>query len=573
MDEQTSIQVCLNFQEVSVKNHRKRLTVLWSQVEQAIQAAFDPRTSQDIRAQALDFVNRVRTDPQGWRVCLFLALREPRAQEVIRHVCLDTVNHAMQSHQLSEEDFGIVRDTILTYIRRFYGTGRIENDISDPTPILNKLTQTMTVLFAFQYRSFWPSFFHDMQTLTSLANDSNRDNAAGVDFYLRVLVSVHEDIGDTLITRSQEEQKRANELKDLVRERDVQSIANFWHEVLSQWRSKSDSIIELCLTCLGRWVTWIDISLVVNDALLDLLFDHLRPQPDSDVNSALQSRRIKALETFNELLSKKMGASDKLELIDFLKIDRAVSAAVQSRSLTELRSTSDYDTDFAEEVGKLVNNTVCDIVKILEGTQDTDNLSIRGQNQLQTFLPFIIRFLSDEYDEICASVIPCLTDLLTLMRKKLKSDGAFVANNTPMLSLILDAVIGKMRFDETTIWGNESTQTDEAEFEDLRRRLHVLQQAVAAVDESMYIAKITNIIVTTFDNYQNQNTQMDWRDIDLALHEMFLFGELGLKNGGLYSKTKPASPASERLIEMMFKLVQSGRIHVCSDARMKLTMA
>jgi len=39
-----------------------------------------------------------------------------------------------------------------------------------------------------------------------------------------------------------------------------------------------------------------------------------------------------------------------------------------------------------------------------------------------------------------------------------------------------------------------------------------------------------------------------------------LFGDLALKYGGLYSKSKPISPAAERLIEMMYKLTASGRL-------------
>ena len=64
---------------------------------------------------------------------------------------------------------------------------------------------------------------------------------------------------------------------------------------------------------------------------------------------------------------------------------------------------------------------------------------------------------------------------------------------------------------------------------------------------------------TTLETLQNQPGQLNWRDVDLALYEMFLFGTLAVQNGGLYSKTKPVSAAAERLIDMMFKLVESGK--------------
>ena len=528
-------------------------------MEQAVQVAFDTHASHDLKVQALDFLNRLRSEPQGWQVCLFLAFRESRPPEVVRHVALDVVNNVIQSQQLGEADLSVIRDNISTHLQRTYGGARSGSVEADPLTIENKITQTLTYLFMSMYPSLWTSFFHDILALTSNPSSPYKDNIPGIKIYLRILISVHEEIGDMLIARTTEEQRRDNDLKDLVRARDVQVIAASWHEILSQWRSRNDLIVDLCLTGMGRWVVWIDISLVVREELLSLLFDCLTHHPLSDSDTNLQMQRLKALETFSDLLSKKMGPGDKLELIEILKIERAVSLCVNSPSLTELRSSSEYDTDFAEEVGKLVNNTVSDIVRALEGANDKDQLSQRSITQLRSFLPYIIRFLSDEYDEICASVIPCLTDLLTVMRKKAKANSNFLAENSDMLPLILDAVIMKMKYDETSSWGNEDAQTDEAEFQDLRRRLHVLQQAVSAVDESVYISKITNVVLSAFESYHSQNGSVGWRDIDLALYEMFLFGELGLKNGGLYSKTRPASPASERLIEMMFKLVQSGK--------------
>lgn len=447
-----------------------------------------------------------------------------------------------------------MRDNTLGYIRNLYGHTDGSSLQLDPLAIQNKLTQTFTYLFTAMYSQSWPTFFHDILGLTASEN-----NAQGVMLYLRILISVHDEIADVLVPRTPEEQKRDNDLKDLVRQRDMQMIASSWHEILAQWKLKDDKVVELCLTCIGKWVTWTDISLAVNDSLLNLLFKLLDPpQSTSGQDDTTRHRREAAIETFIEILGKKMNASDKLELIDVLKINDAVSQLIASPALSDLRTTSDYDTDLAEEVAKLVNNTVSDIVRAMDGTQDNDAVSLRGSYQLQTFLPHIIRFLSDEYDEICSTVIPCLTDLLTLMRKKVKAGSNFLLQNSRMLHLILDAVVAKVKYDETSYWGNEDTQTDEAEFQELRKRLHILQQAVAAVDENMYVEKITNVVISTFEKCQAQTGRLDWRELDLAMHEMYLFGELGLKNGGLYSKTKPASPASEQLIQMMFRLVESG---------------
>ena len=450
-----------------------------------------------------------------------------------------------------------LRDNMLAYMQNTYGAAGSSNIELDPVSIQNKITQTVTNLFAALYANHWPSFFHDVLDLTVTTGSSSRDNAAGVMLYLRILVSVHDDIGDVLLPRTAEEQRRDNDLKDLVRQRDTAMIASSWHAIIAHWRSRDDSIVKLCLTAIGRWVTWTEISLAVNDSLLSLLFEYLNSQQYSDGNESLHERRDAAIEAFIDILSKKMIASDKIELIDVLKVNEAVIQLVESRELAEMRSTANYDTDLAESVAKLVNNVICDIVKALDSSQSNDLVLQRGSAQLKAFLPHVLHFLSDEYDEICSTVIPCLTDLLTLLRKKPKSSSALGHESSAMLPPILDVVILKTKYDETSFWGQDDAQTDEAEFQELRKRLHVLQRAIAAVDENMYIEKIRNVVISTFDTFQSQNGQLDWRDLELAMHEMELFGELGHRHG-LYSKTKPVTLAAEQLIEMMFKLVETG---------------
>jgi len=129
-----------------------------------------------------------------------------------------------------------------------------------------------------------------------------------------------------------------------------------------------------------------------------------------------------------------------------------------------------------------------------------------------------------------------------------------------MLLPILKALIAKIRYDETSSWGDDDEETDEVEFQELRKRLNVLQQIIAATDEQLYIDVLADVVGRTFDGLRTHGTQLDWRDLDLALHEMYQFGDLAVKQGGLYSKNKPNSQAAEKLVGMMLRLVESGII-------------
>ena len=439
----------------------------------------------------------------------------------------------------------------MTYIRNTYGSRREDRE-QDPISIQNKIIQTITCLFTALYISEWPSFFDDLLALSVNEDAIAQAKRLGVSFYLKVLISIHDEIADVLVPRSPEEQLRDTSLKDRVRQSDAKKIAESWQDILMRWKSKDDVVVEQCLLAIGKWASWTDISLIINENLLHLLFE-LVGSSQKLQRDQVESLRDASLNTFTEILAKKMKPSDKLDLVIILRINEIVGQLTASPSLNAMRSTSNYDNDLAESVAKLVNNTVYDVVNILDSNADKSTQN-RANDQLKIFLPYVLRFFSDDYDEICSGVIPCLTDLLTYLRKKTRADVDYAS----MLPPILQAIVAKMKYDETSSWGNEDAQTDEAEFQELRKRLQVLQQAVAAVDESLYIDTIGNIISTSLHTFQNQRGQVDWRDIDLAMHELFLFGELAVKNGGLYSKTKPVSPAAERLIGLMFEFVESG---------------
>lgn len=483
-------------------------------------------------------------------------LRDPRPSEVVRHVSLDVINAAIRTGQLNTESLAYIRDNLMVHIRSTYGVGdnaRIFR-MSDSINIQNKFTQTAAYLFVSLYTTEWNSFFHDMLGLTSTAGSTSRDNQPGVTFYLRVLNAVHDEIADVLLIRVPGEHKRNTDLKDLVRQRDAKMIALSWQQILSQWKDKDDTVVVLCLAAIRRWVAWTDISLIVNDSLLNILFQLVTPSRSDDPHCTT----FIATETFTEIVGKKTNSNDKLELIDVLKVKDVVSQLIESKGLRELRFTTNYDTDLAEAVARLVNNTICDIIKVLESVTDGTPASIRANAQLNTILPYFLRFFSDEYDEICSTVIPCLTELLGLFRRKAKLNSVFCSQNAGMLPPILNAVILKMKYDDDSVWDNEDSQTDEAEFQELRKRLQVAQQAISSVNEILCIETIRSLVNETIEKFRGEEGRIDWRDLELAMHEMYLLGEIGLKNGGLYSKAKAASPAAEQLVDMMFKLIDSG---------------
>lgn len=522
------------------------------QVEQAIQLAFDPRADQHLKSQAYDFLNHLREDDGAWQVCLSLFTRTPAPAEVVRLVILEIVNNAVQTQRLDRQSLVYIKERLLGYVRQWYAPEPTETD--SPT-IQNKLTQTITYLFTFLYASEWQSFFDDFRSLAGDAASIGTGNPAATVMYLRILGSIHDEIADVMIPRTAQEQKRSNDLKDLIRQRDVAKVSVTWQEILSRWRQMDLRIVEMCLRNMAKWISWIDVNLILNQTVQTALLE-LAGQPTTELKD--QTTRDAAIDTFTETVAKKMPPHDKIQLIQYLNVGTIVGQLVAGQALAEMRTTPNYDTDLAETVAKLVNNVVYDLVKVLETDEIDAATNAKASDLLQTFVPYLLRFFGDEYDEICSAVIPSLTDLLTMLRKNVKSKGASPSQYAGMLQPILEAIIAKMKYDDTASWGEEDEATDEAEFQELRKRLHVLQQTVAAVDESLYSQTLTHVVANTFARLDSADDRPNWRDLDLALHEMYLFGELAVKNGGMYQKSTPSSIASQQLLDMMSKMVDSG---------------
>jgi exportin-T len=524
------------------------------QVENAIQIASDPTSSQQLRGQAIDYLNQLRSQGSAWQACLALFIRDPRPSDIIRHTSLDLVNNAIQEHRLDEQSLVYIRDTLMGHIRQSYTPGAAPADTGH---IQNKLMQTMTYLFVALYPSSWQSFFDDFRALAGDSSAIGTANPATTFLYLRVLAQVHDEIADQLVSRPEDEKKRNTELKDLIRQRDAQKIAVSWQEILGKWRSTDLSLVEMCLRTIGRWVSWTDINLVVNQSMISTFLEMAGQQGISDPESPAGRVRDAAIDTFSEIVSKKMNPADKIELIVFLNLAEIVGQLINSPALAEYNSPN-YDNDLAETVAKLVNNIVFDVVKILENETVDEQTRQRADDLIRVFLPYLLRFFADQYDEVCSTVIPALTDLLTFLRKVQKKTGSVPQQYSGVLPPVLDAIIAKMKYDDTASWGEEDEQTDEAEFQDLRRRLHVLQQTVTAIDETYYIETLSREVNGTFGRLAQGDQSLNWRDLELALYEMYLFGELAIRNQGLYAKRVPSSVAAGQLVGMMNSMIDSG---------------
>jgi exportin-T len=90
----------------------------------------------------------------------------------------------------------------------------------------------------------------------------------------------------------------------------------------------------MCLKVIGRWVNWIDISLVVNQSFLSILLQLIgRVTPHNGEDRV----RDAAIGCLTETVGKKMKPGDKMDMIEFLNLGDIVAQLVASPATLTLR--------------------------------------------------------------------------------------------------------------------------------------------------------------------------------------------------------------------------------------------
>jgi len=119
--------------------------------------------------------------------------------------------------------------------------------------------------FQAEYPARWPSAFRD---LIAAAERS----APSADFFLRVLVSLDEDVISLDIPRSEAGSRASMALKDALRETDIGAIARLWGALVARSHAAAPPLAVAALDCIRRYTCWVDIALIANPDFVTVLF-------------------------------------------------------------------------------------------------------------------------------------------------------------------------------------------------------------------------------------------------------------------------------------------------------------
>lgn len=395
-------------------------------LEKAILLTYEQSATIDpsLRSQAYSYLDQIKssTIPSNLlRLCLELFDRSSLIQ--VHFWSLQTLHELLCHHYHS-----LTQSTDLPLLRSsLFGISK--KCAVFPAYLKNKLAQIFAFIISLEYPSLYSTPF--IELMPNLANG----DLASIDFYMRVLSALNDDLISLDYPRSPEEAAAATRVKDALRGQCVGQIVSFCFDAVSLYRLNDPDIATMVLETFKKYVSWIDIGLVANDAFLSLLFNVMQSPESKDCLKCAAANFMLAV------VSKRMEARQKLALLQTLKqqlsaVFTNAEFAVKIESLVTGYGTETlecYKKLKSDDALNLVEGSLPSLFHVMENSEDVDLANVVG-------------FLSD-YVAIIKSAksqkqVLYIGKILKLIHKQMQYDSMYRTNLD-----ILDKV-GKEEEDE-----------------------------------------------------------------------------------------------------------------------------
>lgn len=550
-------------------------------IREVISIANTSSSELDTKKQALEYLNEVKADPNASQLFASL-LTDIQSDDLTRFVCLqvlcDIITQASEAN--NNEQLLYIKTVTIDFLR-----GLIQSNTKDPEYFRNKISELLTRLFYASYGEYnenrWNTFFQDIITLLlieSLTKGPSTDfSPLGLDYFTRICGFINTEIADQTFVTSKAIQVKNNSLKDSMRIQDVQILVTIWLNTLKSTLPRSQvnidqvnvEIASLTLSCIGSYISWIDVNLIINEEYVSVVYNFLD----------YRQTQISCCQCLCEIISKKMKPVDKLTLLSMLNLTDKVVKIEQD------------DLEVYEKIAKLASSVGLELSIILDQCSDAlpqdPNFSelqqvanAADQQILIQVSPLVFKFMAYGYDSVTQQCFSFITQYLSVLKKLFAIGGkpgsavslaskrqSLTQNHSNFLLSLLEVIFKKMRIDESS---DEDSQDDIDEFnETIRTKLKVFQDSIVVINPAVYLENIStqieSLLVLT-------NNNKDWRDLELAIYQMHNLAESVRNNLFGINKTEIAtSEPATVLVKFMNALLQNSTIFTIDNSFVQIS--
>lgn len=494
----------------------------------------------DVRTQAFTYLQQVKASADGWFSCVQRFGTRVAGDDGVRFQCLAVIEHAIKTRygSLQPERINVLKATLSAWMESV-----LPRDGSEPNYIKNKVAQLSVLIFVNEFPEKWPTFFKDISRFLPTGG------AAAMDFYLRVMDAVDEIVVYREMARSSTEAARNGVIKDAMRANDLPGMADIWVGCLRTYTASHPAISCLCLQVIGKYIAWVDISLVVNPQMIQCILGLL---------PANVTTRKDAANCISAIISKGMPGAAKCQLISQLGLVGKIREWMQYVQ----QHGNDEENEFSIAVADLYSKVQEELLDTISTSSKAAPIGPGVVQLLESSLPVMCALLGHEYDDVSETVMPCVQKYIRFL-KGLKK-GQITAAGKQGVEMLLAVIIRKMRYDVD--YNHEAEGEDEDDFQEYRRSLKLVLQEIGFLDIS--------IVVRVAHEYVRVNlaratlATKTYQDIELALYIAYEMGEIA---GPQANFPAGQDPSASPLLPIMTAVVESQVTAVCLHPAVSLS--
>ncbi|KAK8484954.1 hypothetical protein V6N13_023737 [Hibiscus sabdariffa] len=467
-------------------------------VEKAILISFDESGAIDseLKSQAVNFCQKIKENPSICSLCIE-KLRFCKLVQV-QFWCLQALHEVIRvkygSMSLEEKNF--IRKSIFSMACLEGIDDKMCAVLDSPAFIKNKLSQVLVTLIYFEYPLIWSSVFVDF--LPHLSK-----GAVVIDMFSRILNALDDELVSMDYPRTPEEVAVAGRVKDAMRNQCVPQIVRAWYDIVSMYRNSDPEICATVLDCMRRYVSWIDIGLIVNDAFIPLLFELIL------VDGSSEQLRAAAAGCVLAVVSKRMDAQSKLSLLKSLQISRVFGLV-----------SDDNDSELVSGIAALITGYAVEVLECSKRVSSED-AKVVSTELLDEVLPTVFYVMQNCEMDAAFSIVQFLSGYVATM----KSLSPLQENKMLHISQILEVICAQIRYDP--MYRNNLDILDkigveeENRMSEFRKDLFVLLRNVGRVAPEVTRIFIRNSLANAITSSSDKNVE----EVEAALSLLYALGE------------------------------------------------
>ncbi|KAK3030933.1 hypothetical protein RJ639_036671 [Escallonia herrerae] len=468
-------------------------------LEKAILISFDESGTVDsvLKSQAVAFCQQIKENPSICSICIEKLFFCKLVQ--VQFWCLQCLHEVLRVRysSMSQEEKSFIRKSVFS-MACFEGVND-ENSVrvlEAPAFIKNKLAQVLVTLIYFEYPLIWTSVFLDF--LPSL----NR-GAVVIDMFCRVLNALDEELISLDYPRSPEEVAVAARVKDAMRQQCIAQVVRAWYDIVSMYRNSDPELCATVLESMRRYISWIDIGLIVNDVFIRLLFELML------VDGSADQVRGAAASCVLAVVSKRMEPQPKLTLLRSLQMIRIFGLV-----------TGDDESELVSKVAALLTGYATEVLECSKRLNTADSKGV-SMDLLNEVLPSVFYVMQNCEVDITFSIVQFLSGYVSTMKSLSPLRDAQLLH----VGQILEVIRTQIRFDpvyrDNLDVLDKIGREEEDRMVEFRKDLFVLLRNVGRVASDVTLIFIRNSLVSAVASSADRNAE----EVEAALSLFYALGE------------------------------------------------